>query len=189
MSTPTRGRRDRRDGRDRRRPDAHRSVAVRRRPRLPSFIHQSHHITSPVGRRATPADSRITAVPGVLINDTLMASGSPTLVLVRPTTSPYSNSVRPILQKNSTRARTDTPVGRRVRATDDRCRWMTATTARARREDDDDGDGRRTATTGDDVGRVTVRVTVHAQGARDDETRRIKDGWMDARREGRMTDG
>ena len=54
------------------------------------------------------------------------------------TNTPYLNSMNPILQK--TRART-TPVGRRVRATDDRCRWMTATTARARREDDGDGDG------------------------------------------------
>ena len=49
------------------------------------------------------------------------------------------------------------------------------TTARARREDDDER-RREARRTGDHVGRVTVRVTVHAQGARDDETRRTSDG-------------
>ena len=93
----------------------------------------------------------------------------------------------PILYRCVSR-RADTSVGRRVvvRATrrPERTRRPRERDARTTTRSDS-----RTRTTGDHVGRVTVRVTVHAQGARDDETRRRRNGWMDGMREGRAMDG
>ena len=100
----------------------------------------------------------------------------PAYVSFVPTHTPYCTSVYPIVvqvvQNLETRppTRPDDPM-------DDG--WMPATTGRARREDgrrEESGDERRGEGETDHVGRVTVRVAVHAQGARDDETRRTSDG-------------
>ena len=143
-----------------------------RRARIPS--HASRPITTPVGRRAVPGVRRRKkgCVHKLHTLDRIVRRICPSAYvrLIR-THTPYCTSVCPNARTHrsvAASARPDDPTTRRPRERDAR----TTTTSDL-----------RTRATGDHVGRVTVRVTVHAQGARDDETRRTMEwnGWMDGR--------
>ena len=185
MSTPTRDGRHRRDGRDGRRPDAHPSFAVRRRPRLPARTHARMHGEA---RRINHDPGRSPRGPGRNAAEERLRAQTPysgpnvtnlpfSLRFIR-THTPYCTSVYPIVvQKNSRRARADTPVGRpddphAMDAGDDR---ESATRGRREEATSDEANGRPCREgyrTGYSPCSRWVRETTRRDG-------RVMDGWMD----------